>query len=138
MSSQTTVLTSLRIYLPPPPSLNQTQVPQNPSNVASQIDQIPPAADEPVPTVKRCSCERRGQICPVDGACERSNVVYSSLVSSRKGDIDDTFCNSNRLDDRSLTSKTTGWGAVMTGLDRSHTSKMTGWEAVGDRLGGGW
>ena len=38
MSSQTTVLTSLRIYLPPPPSLNQTQVPQNPSNVdASQL-----------------------------------------------------------------------------------------------------
>ena len=61
---------------PPPASLNQTQVPQNPSNVdASQIDQIPPAVDEPVPTVKRCSCERRGRICPVDGACERSNVV---------------------------------------------------------------
>ena len=35
---------------------------------------------------KRCSCERRGRICPVDGACERSNVVYSSLVSSSKGD----------------------------------------------------
>ena len=42
----------------------------------------------------------------------------------------DTFCNSNRLDDRSLTSKTTGWGAVMTGPDRSHTSKMTGLGAV--------
>ena len=35
--------------------------------------------------------------------------------------------------DRSLTSKMTGWGAVMTGPDRSHTSKMTGWGAVGDQ-----
>ena len=35
--------------------------------------------------------------------------------------------------DRSLTSKMTGWGAVMTGPDRSHTSKMTGWGAVCDR-----
>ena len=34
--------------------------------------------------------------------------------------------------DRSLTSKMTGWGAVMTGPDRSHTSKMTGWGAVCD------
>ena len=60
-----------------------------------------------------------------------------NLATSQKLPID-TFCNSNRLDDRSLTSKTTGWGAVMTGPDRSHTSKMTGWEAVGDRLGGSW
>ena len=72
---------------PPPANLTQTQVPQNPPNVdASQFDLTPPAVDEPVPTVKRCSCERRGRICPVDGACERSNVVYSSLVSSSKGD----------------------------------------------------
>ena len=35
--------------------------------------------------------------------------------------------------DRSLTSKMTGWGAVMTGLNRSHTSKMTGWGAVCDQ-----
>ena len=28
--------------------------------------------------------------------------------------------------DRSLTSKMTGWGAVMTGPDQSRTSKMTG------------
>ena len=72
---------------PPPANFTQTQVPQNPPNVdASQFDLTPPAVDEPVPTVKRCSCERRGRICPVDGACERSNVVYSSLVSSSKGD----------------------------------------------------
>ena len=72
---------------PPPANLTQTLVPQNPPNVdASQFDLTPPAVDEPVPTVKRCSCERRGRICPVDGACERSNVVYSSLVSSSKGD----------------------------------------------------
>ena len=32
--------------------------------------------------------------------------------------------------DRSLTSKMTSWGAVMTGPDRSHTSKMTGQRAV--------
>ena len=45
--------------------------------------------------------------------------------------------------DWSLTSKMTGWGAVMTGPDRSHTSKMTGWGrfvtgwgAVCDWLGG--
>ena len=51
--------------------------------------------------------------------------------------IIDKFCNSNRLCDQSLTSKMTGWGAVMTSPDRSHTSKMTGWRAVCDRLGGG-
>ena len=36
--------------------------------------------------------------------------------------------------DWSLTSKMTGWGAVMTGLDWSHTSKMTSW----DRFVTGW
>ena len=47
---------------PPPANLTQTQVPQNPPNVdASQFDLTPPAVDEPVPTVKRCSCERRGR-----------------------------------------------------------------------------
>ena len=39
--------------------------------------------------------------------------------------------------DRSLTSKMTGWGAVMTGPNRSHTSKMTGLGEVCDWLGGG-
>ena len=39
--------------------------------------------------------------------------------------IIDKFCNSNRLCDWSLTSKMTGWGAVMTGQDRSYTSTMT-------------
>ena len=47
--------------------------------------------------------------------------------------IIDKFCNSNRLCDRSLTSKMTGWGAVGDRSDRSHTSKMTGWWPVGGR-----
>ena len=37
--------------------------------------------------------------------------------------------------DRSLTSKMTGWGAVMTGPDQSHTSKMTGWWPGGGLVG---
>ena len=57
---------------------------------------------------------------------------YSDHQFSTAG-IFDKFCNSNRLCDRSLTSKMNGWGAVMTGPDRSHTSKMTGWGAVCDR-----
>ena len=56
--------------------------------------------------------------------CQNQQVIESIV----------TFCNSNRLNDRSLTSKMTGWGAVMTGPDRSHTSKMTGWYPVGGRL----
>ena len=48
--------------------------------------------------------------------------VYGQ-VSSHMSKIFDTFCNSNRLCDRSFTSKMTGWGVVR---DRSHTSKMMG------------
>jgi len=71
---------NMKLLNPSPPT------PPPPNVDASQFDLTPPAVDEPVPTVKRCSCERRGRICLVNGACERSNVVYSSLVSSSKGD----------------------------------------------------
>ena len=75
-------------------------------------------------------------LCPIRPGCSVIEVLasYFFFFISK---IFDNFCNSNRPCDRSLTSKMTGWGAVMTGLDRSPTSKMTGWRAVCDRLGGG-
>ena len=69
--------------IPPPPP---TIVIQPPSSVLDPVQSQDSIAEEAsTATNKRCSCERRRKVCPVDGSCDSSDVVYSSLVSSSKG-----------------------------------------------------
>ena len=74
---------NIKLLNPKPPP---TIVIQPPSSVLDPVQSQDTIAEEAsTATNKRCSCERRRKECPVDGSCGSSDVVYSSLVSSSKG-----------------------------------------------------